>query len=237
MTFQSARTALKTHTYYGAMMVKQGLAAGMVGGISRPYKQTLSPALRVLGRDDKSGVVSGAYAMLFKDRKIFFGDCTVNIEPDAETLAEIALNTARAAETFGVVPRVAMLSYSDFGEHYGDPKVKIVQQAIEIVRKKRPDLEIDGEMQADTAVDPKKVSEDFPHSVLNGAANVLVFPDLTSGNIAYKLLEKLTDAEALGPLVIGMGGPVSVVPVAATVAEIVNITTYTVVQALDSQRK
>jgi malate dehydrogenase (oxaloacetate-decarboxylating)(NADP+) len=170
--------------------------------------------------------------MLFRDRKIFFGDCTVNIEPDAGVLAEIAMNTARVAEMFGEKPRVAMLSYSDFGEHHQDKNVQNVRRAIDLARSRWPDLEIDGEMQADTAVDRHKIDNDFPFCTLSGPANVLVFPDLTSGNIAYKLLVKLTEAEALGPLVVGMGGPVSAIPVGASVNEIVNITTYTVVQAL-----
>jgi malate dehydrogenase (oxaloacetate-decarboxylating)(NADP+) len=214
------------------MLVREGLADGMVGGLKRAYKSTIGPAIRVMGLAPDSSVASGVYAMIFRDRKIFFGDCTVNIDPNAETLAEIAINTARVAETFGEKPRVAMLSYSDFGEHRDDPKVKTVRDAIEIVRQRWPGLQIDGEMQADTAVDAEKMEGVFPFCTLGGTANVLVFPDLTSGNIAYKLLERLTDAEALGPLVVGLGGPVSAIPVGATVNEIVNITTYTVVQAL-----
>jgi malate dehydrogenase (oxaloacetate-decarboxylating)(NADP+) len=178
-----------------------------------------------------SRLVSGAYAMLFKDRKIFLGDCTVNLEPNAEDLAEIAINTARVAETFGEKPHVALLSYSDFGEHYKDERVRVVRDAIEIVRERWPDLDVDGEMQADTALDRNKIETNFPFCLLSTSANVLVFPDLTSGNIAYKLLVKLTDAEALGPLVLGIGGAVGVIPVGASVNEIVNIATYTAVQA------
>ena len=235
MTHPSARMNLRSATWYGAMMVRAGLADGMVGGLGRPYKHTVRPALQVLGLREDSGLVSGAYAMLFKDRKIFFGDCTVNIAPNAEELAEIALNTAKVAETFGEVPRVALLSYSDFGEHYNDGRVSVVREAIEIIRRRRPDLQVDGEMQADTAVSWRKMSNDFPMCTLTGPANVLIFPDLTSGNIAYKLLENLTDAEALGPLLVGMGGPVNVIPVSAGVKEIVNITTYTVNQALQQK--
>jgi malate dehydrogenase (oxaloacetate-decarboxylating)(NADP+) len=232
LTLHAALSYARQNSWYGAMMVREGLADGMVGGINRPYKQTIGPALKVLGLTRDSSIVSGVYAMIFKDRKIFFGDCTVNVDPDAQTLAEIAINTARVAETFGEKPRVAMLSYSDFGEHHKDPKVKLVREATDWVRERWPGLEIDGEMQADTAVAWDKVEDDFPFCSLSGPANVLVFPDLTSGNIAYKLLVKLTDTEALGPLVVGMGGPVSVIPVGATVNEIVNIATYTVVQAL-----
>ncbi|HTM43704.1 MAG TPA: NADP-dependent malic enzyme [Polyangiaceae bacterium] len=232
MTLQGALVYMRQGTWYGCMLVREGLADGMVGGLKRAYKSTIGPAIRVMGLAADSSVASGVYAMIFRDRKIFFGDCTVNIDPDAETLAEIAINTARVAETFGEKPRVAMLSYSDFGEHRDDPKVKTVRDAIEIVRQRWPGLQIDGEMQADTAVDAEKMEGVFPFCTLGGPANVLVFPDLTSGNIAYKLLERLTDTEALGPLVVGLGGPVSAIPVGATVNEIVNITTYTVVQAI-----
>ncbi len=231
MTLASARNAMRQHSWYAAMMVREGLADGMVGGLNRPYKLTIGPALQALGLKEGCRLVSGAYAMLFRDRKIFLGDCTVNLEPDAADLAEIAINTARVAETFGERPHVALLSYSDFGEHYKDERVRVVRDAIDIVRQRWPELDIDGEMQADTALDRNKVEANFPFCSLSTSANVLVFPDLTSGNIAYKLLVKLTDAEALGPLVLGIGGAVGVIPVGATVNEIVNIATYTAVQA------
>jgi malate dehydrogenase (oxaloacetate-decarboxylating)(NADP+) len=232
MTLGAAKAKLREHSWYGAMLIQDGQVDGMVGGLNRPYKETIGPAIKVLGLRPGRKIVSGVYAMLFKDRRIFFGDCTVNVDPNAEKLAEIAMNTARVAETFGEIPRVAMLSYSDFGEHRHDPKVEVVREAIKLVRQRWPQLEIDGEMQADTAVDRSKVDDDFPFCALTGPANVLVFPDLTSGNIAYKLLVKLTDAEALGPLVVGLGGPVSAIPVGATEAEIANIATWTVVHAL-----
>jgi malate dehydrogenase (oxaloacetate-decarboxylating)(NADP+) len=233
VTRTAARAMLRDPLYYAAMMVRQGLAEGMVGGPGRPYKHTLKPALSVLGTAPGIGAVSGAYAMIFKDRWIFLGDCTVNVHPDAERLAEIALNTARVAETFGQRPRVALLSYSDFGEHRGDPEVDKVRDAVALVRARRPDLEIDGEMQADTAVHPQKVKDGFPFCLLSGPANVLVFPDLTSGNIAYKLLEHLAAAEALGPLLVGVGAPVNVVSVDGGVTEIVNVATYTANLAID----
>jgi malate dehydrogenase (oxaloacetate-decarboxylating)(NADP+) len=234
MTLGGAKAKLRQRTWFGAMMVKAGMVDGMVGGLRRPYKETIGPAITVLGLRQGRQIVSGVYAMLFKDRRIFFGDCTVNVDPTAEQLAEIAMNTARVAEVFGDTPRVAMLSYSDFGEHYKDPKVATVRRAMEIVRERWPSLEIDGEMQADTALDRRKLTENFPFSSLSATANVLVFPDLTSANIAYKLLVKLTDAEALGPLVIGLGGAISVIPVGATETEIANIATWTVVRSMQT---
>ncbi|TNE88909.1 MAG: NADP-dependent malic enzyme [Deltaproteobacteria bacterium] len=233
MTRTQARTLLHgDKTWWGAMMVRRGLADGVVGGVGRAYNQTLKPALKILGSEDGTKTVSGVYAMVFEKRKIFFGDCTVNQRPTAEQLAQIALNTARVAEAFGQTPRVAMLSYSDFGEHRGDDDVDRVSEAVRIVRERRPDLEIDGEMQADTALMWEKLSTNFPFSTLTGPANVLIFPDLTSGNIAYKLVEELSGAEAVGPLLVGLGGPVNVIPVHASVTEIANAAAYTAHQAL-----
>jgi len=233
VTRNAAKAVLQDPIYYASMMVREGLADGMVGGPDRPYKHTLRPALRCLGTDSRSGVVSGVYAMLFKERKLFFGDCTVNIDPDPDTLAEIAMNTARVAEAFGQQPRVAMLSYSDFGEHRRDAQVAKVRKAVKIIRERWPDLEVDGEMQADTAVNWSLLQEGFEFSTLTGPANVLVFPDLTAGNIAYKLLEQLAGSETVGPLLAGAHAPVSVIPVGGTVQSIVNVATYTANQALD----
>ncbi len=236
VTLPTARALLRDPLWYGVMMVEQGLVDGMVGGLGRAYGQTLKPALQILGTNQESAAVSGVYVMIFQDRLLFLGDPTVNLHPDATRLAEIALNTARVAETFGQKPRIAMLSYSDFGEYSDDPEIVRVRQATEIVRKRRPDLEIDGEMQADTAVNHDKLQKSFPFSHLQGPANVLVFPDLTPGNIAYKLLQSMSGAETLGPLVVGMRRPVSVIPTYAGVQEIVNVTAYTVSQALDLDR-
>jgi malate dehydrogenase (oxaloacetate-decarboxylating)(NADP+) len=233
VTMEAARAQLRDTAYYGSMMVRMGHADGLVGGPGRPYRHILRPALRILGRDDISGLVSGVYVLLDDHRKLFLGDCTVNVSPDANELAEIALNTARVAETFGQKPRVALLSYSDFGEHRGDADVRRVAAAVGQVRDRRPELEVDGEMQADTAVNADKRTRGFPFSRLTDTANVLVFPDLTSGNISYKLLVEIGKAEALGPLLVGIGAPVNVIPLNATVTEIVNVTTYTANQALD----
>jgi malate dehydrogenase (oxaloacetate-decarboxylating)(NADP+) len=237
VTRASARARLRDPLYFGAMMVREGLAEGLVGGRERPYRHTLRPALQVLGTRPEHPTVSGVYAMIFEDRKLFLGDCTVNEDPDAETLAAIALNTAEVADAFGVTPRVAMISYSDFGEHDHDERVRRVRRAVDIVRKQRPDLEIDGEMQADTAVDWNKLQSNFPFSRLTGPANVLIFPDLTSGNISYKLLENLTDAEAVGPLLVGVGGPVNVIPVGASTQQIVNAAAYTAIQHIINHGK
>ncbi|MEM6931210.1 MAG: phosphate acyltransferase, partial [Myxococcota bacterium] len=230
-----ARESLLNPIVFASMMLKAGLADGMVGGPGRPYSATLRPALQVLGVAPGCQVASGVYAVLFRSNRVFLGDCTVNVNPDAETLAEIALNTARVAETFGVRPRVAMLSYSNFGEHREDAEVRKVIEATALVRQRRPDLEVDGEMQADTAVDFETLTSNFDFSRLTGPANVLVFPSLTSGNIAYKLIEHLSTAEVLGPMLAGVGGPVNVVPINGDVNAVVNTATYTANQALDTK--
>jgi malate dehydrogenase (oxaloacetate-decarboxylating)(NADP+) len=233
VTSGTARAMARDPIYFGTMLLLMGEADGLVGGINLPYNRTLRPALQLLGVDEEGQSVSGVYAMIFKDRKLFLGDCTVNINPSAEELANIAINTARVAETFGQSPSVAMLSYSDFGEHRKHAEVRVVRKAIEIVRQRRPDLEIDGEMQADTAINWDQLREAYSFSSLTRAPNVLIFPNVSSANIAYKLLGSLTDGEALGPLLTGIGRPVNVIPVHTSVSQIVNAATYTVNQALD----
>jgi malate dehydrogenase (oxaloacetate-decarboxylating)(NADP+) len=233
-TLARSRSTLRQRRWYGCMMVREGLADGLVGGLDVPYSQTLRPALQTIGPDDTShGVVSGVYAMLFKDRQIFFADCTVNVDPDAHTLAHIALNTARVAKNFGVTPKVALLSYSDFGEHREHQQPKRVDAAVQIIREQWPDLVVDGEMMADTAVNAELAGA-FPFSAVQGDANVLVFPSLSAGNIAYKLLRELGGATALGPLLVGLAKPVNVVPTGATVDDIVSIAALTVNQAIDA---
>ncbi len=235
MTHQAARLALRSRTTYGLMMVREGHAHGLCGGLATPYADTIRPALQVLGRAKGVRVISGVYAMLFKNRRLFFGDCTVNRHPDAETLAHIAVNTARVAMTFGDEPRVAMLSYSDFGDAKDDANVAVIQQATERVRELWPTLAVDGEMQADTAVNPELASSLFPFSDIAGRANVLVFPDLASGNIAYKLLRELGEATAIGPILYGLARPVNALALGSGVPEIVNMAAITVNQVLDQE--
>jgi len=226
----AARTALRGPVEFAAMMVRRGEADGLLGGLEHAYAETIRPALQILGRAPGISHVSGAYLMIIRNRRLFFGDCTVNVRPDAETLAEIAVNTARLAASLGYTPRVALLSYSDFGEHRGDPEVDKVARAAERVRGRWPGLVIDGEMQADTAVNPD-LQEDFPFSAVQGDANVLVFPDLASGNIAYKLLRDLAGATAVGPILLGAGRPVNVLSLGSTVDDIVNMAAITAHQA------
>jgi malate dehydrogenase (oxaloacetate-decarboxylating)(NADP+) len=233
MTQKAARQLLEVPAGYGAMMVKCGDAHGMVGGLSTPYAATMRPALQIIGTDPAVNSVSGVYIMLFKNRVYFFGDCTVNILPQPAQLAQIAINTARLAASLGYTPRVAMLSYSDFGEHRDNPEVTKIPEAIEIVRRRWPELVIDGEMQADTAVNGEFAAQDFPFSAIQGDANVLIFPGLASGNIAYKLLRELGGATAVGPVIMGLRRPVNVLALGAAVRDIVNMAALTVHQVLE----
>jgi malate dehydrogenase (oxaloacetate-decarboxylating)(NADP+) len=236
MTRAAARAFLRRRIGFGLMLVHNGLADGLIGGVAEPYAATIRPALQVLGPTRRGHVISGVYVMLFKERRLYFGDCTVNNKPDVETLARIAINTAGVCATFGETPRIAMLSWSDFGEGRGDPDVDRVRGAIERVRQLRPDLLIDGEMQADTAVNPELAQGDFPFSGVAGTANVLIFPDLNSGNIAYKLLRELGRATALGPVIVGLAKPVNALPLGSTVADIVNMAAITVNQSIEAER-
>lgn len=232
-TKHAARQTLKKPVVYASMMVREGDADGLVGGLTTPYAKTARPALQIIGKDPSVRIVSGVYLMIFKTRSLFLGDCTVNILPQAEDLAQIAINTARLSQSFGFTPRVAMLSYSDFGEHRDNPEVTKIAEAIRLVKPKWPDLVIDGEMQADTAVNAELAGNDFPFSAIQGDANVLIFPGLASGNIAYKLLRELGGGTAVGPVLVGTRKAVNVLALGATVADIVSIAAITVNQALD----
>jgi malate dehydrogenase (oxaloacetate-decarboxylating)(NADP+) len=235
-TLQKARQRLRSPTWFGCMLVKEGIADGLVGGLMTPYADTVRPALTILGRNPAVQVASGVYVMLMKQRTMFFGDCTVNVDPDAETLAQIAINTAGVARSFGVEPRVAMLSFSDFGDHREMSQVAKVRRAIEIIREKEPTLVVDGEVQADTAVNPIRAEELFPFSPLKGRANVLIFPNLAAGNISYKLLSQLGGATAIGPLLVGINKPVNALALGSDVKDIVNIAALTVTQAIKQSK-
>ena len=233
MTLFACRNYLLNPNVYGCMMVKHGFADGLLGGVSVPYADTLRPALKVLGRDQTCRVISGVYVLLVDGRRFYLGDCTVNINPDAETLASIARNTARVASTFGEEPRIAMLSYSDFGENINETSVRKVADAVKIIQDQWPELTVDGEMQADTAVNPRIAEQLFPFSNIAGKANTLVFPNLASGNIAYKLLQELGRATAIGPIIVGLSHPVNALALGCTVSEILNMAAITVNQILD----
>ena len=230
MTVREAKQLMSKRVYFGSMMVKMGDADAMISGYTTHYPNTIKPALQCVGVRDGFNVVSGLYIVVTKKDVYFFADCTVNIEPNSEQLAEIAISAADAVKEFDIEPRVAMLSFSNFGSTVVPQSLK-VQKAVEIAKAQRPDIILDGEMQADTAVVHQIIEQDFPFSALKSRANVLVFPDLNSGNIAYKLMARIGEATVIGPILMGMKKPIHVLQRGASVEDIVNVTAIAVVDA------
>jgi len=224
-----AGSMIAGRTHFGLMMVKMGDADVFLSGLTHEYPDIMRPALQVFGTQNDINVACGLYLTIVKHRIYFIADATVNIDPNAEMLAEIAILSADFAQSLDIEPRVAMLSFSNFGST-PHPLSHKVRDAVAIVNARRPDIVIDGEMQADTAVVPAIVEERYPFSNVSDA-NVLVFPDLGSANIAYKLLDRLTDAEAIGPILLGMGAPVHVLQAGDDVEDIVAMTSVAVMDA------
>jgi len=227
------RVQLRNRYVFGAMMVHEGLVDGQVHGIRRSYPDAIRPVLQVIPRRKGASKVAGIYLMIFRDRTLLFADATVNFHPSADDLAEIAVLAADMATFFDIQPRVAMLSFSNFGST-PHPDAQRVRRAVEEVRKHRPELMIDGEMQADTAVVEDILSREYPFNRLGGAANVLIFPDLSSGNVAYKLLDRLGGAKAVGPLLMGISKPFNVLQRGTDMENVVNVIAITVAQAQES---
>ena len=207
-----------------------GDADGIVGGLGKHYPETIRPALEVIGAHHVTKLASGLYMLVFDKHVIFLGDTTVNIDPTAEQIAQIAISAAGLVANFGQVPRVAMLSFSNFGS-VNHPEAAKMAEAVQIVRERRPTLMVDGEMQADTAFSAEALVSRYPFSKLTEAANVLIFPNLSAGNIAYKLLTTLGGATAIGPILAGMAHPVHVLEQHATVQDIVNMAAVAVIDA------
>ena len=216
--------------YFGSLMLASGDADALVSGVTQHYPETIRPALEVIGAQQPANLVSGMYLLVTEKHVIFCGDTTVNIDPTAPQLAQIALSAARIVRTFGIEPHIAMLSFSNFGS-VPHPEALKVAEAVRIVREKDPTLEVDGEMQADVAVDEATLRASYPFSALKAAANVLIFPNLSAGNIAYKLLKTLGGATAIGPILVGMKRPVHVLEQGADVQSIVNMAAVAVMDA------
>jgi len=235
-TFAGARKLMKQPNYYAAMMVETGDADAMVGGLTSHYPQTIRPALQCVGIKEGLGIAAGLYIVIIKSKVYFFADTTVNIDPTADQLAEIAIMANDTVQEFEIDPKVAMLSFSNFGSA-PYPQSKKVKKAVEIVKERRSDIKVDGEMQADTAVVPAILDEEFPFSDVKGGANVLIFPDLNSGNIAYKLMARLSSATVIGPILMGLKKPIHVLQRGATVDDIINMAAIAVVEAKERQKK
>ena len=230
VTRSEAETLLRRdRNAFGSMMVRMGEADSLVSGINTHYPDALRPALQIIGLKDGVSRAVGLYMMTLRNKVFFLADATVNIDPTAEDLAEIAIQAARVARQFDVEPRVAMLSFSNFGSTR-HPLAEKVARATALVKHRAPELVVDGEMQADTAV-VEELLRQYPFSKLQEPANVLVFPDLQSANIAYKLLQRLSDAEATGPILEGMAKPVHILQRGDDVRDVVNMAAIAVLEA------
>jgi len=236
VTVADARRFLASRNYFAMMMLDAGDADGVIAGLGSYYPATIRPALQIVR--PRAGVkhASGAYLLMFKGRSVVLADTTVNITPDSETLAEIAEQTAETAKRFNLEPRVAMVSFSNFGSTK-HPDAEKVAEAVQLLKKRRPDLIVEGEMEADTAVVPEIAQEDYPWSAIQGDANVLVFPNLDAANAAYKLLWRLANAEVIGPILQGLSKPVHVLQRGVDVNDIVNMAAIAVLDAQELEKK
>jgi len=235
VTLSEAYTLIDDRNIFASMMVHMGDADALVAGVTQHFPDTIRPALQVVRMREGLHKVAGCYPMITKKGELFFlADTSVNIDPSAEDLVEIALCAAQEARRFDVVPRVAMLSFSSFGSTR-HPQCDKVRKAVELLHKADPTLIVDGEIMADAAVSPEILEQNYPFSSLKGGANVLIFPDLASANIACKLLTTIGGAETLGPILMGMTRPVHLLPRGAEVEEIVNVVAIAVVDARESE--
>jgi malate dehydrogenase (oxaloacetate-decarboxylating)(NADP+) len=231
ITLHEAKKVMRERNYFGSMMLHLGEGDAMISGLTRNYPSTIRPALEIIGRDERVNKVCGMYIMLTKKGILFFADTTVNTRPTAEDLADITLLTAKAVQNFNITPRIAMLSYTNFGSTDGDTPSR-VRRARQIVKERKPDLIVDGDIQGNFALNQKLLEENFPFSdLVGGAANTLIFPSLSAGNICYKILQELGAAEAIGPVLLGMKKPVHILQLGSSVREIVNMVTIAVIDA------
>lgn len=233
---EGKRMIKNNRNYFGAMMVHMGDADALLSGIDHHYPETIRPALEVIGKQEGLSKVHGAYMMVSKKHISFFADTTVTIEPSAEELAETAILTAEVARGFDIEPRVAMLSFSNFGSS-DHPLAQKVKKATALVKEQESTLTVDGEVQANVALDPDLTANQYPFSTLTRNANVFIFPDLQSGNISYKLLNKLSETEAVGPILMGMKKPIHVLQRGDDVADIINMAAVAVVDAQKLEHK
>ncbi len=231
MTYTETLEKIYDPNYFGIMMVETGEADGFISGFSNKYSNTMRPALQIVGTNNSLKHIAGMYIIVTKKGPFFFADTTVNINPSARMLADTALLTANEVKKFNLVPCIAMLSYSNFGSDR-DISPNTVREAVEILHRDYPDLIVDGEMQANYAFNKKLRQEKFPFSKLADMdVNTVIFPDLNSGNIAFKLMQEIGNAEVIGPIVTGLRKPIQVLQMASSVREIVNMAAITVIDA------
>jgi len=234
MTPIQAKKLVNDLNYFAVMVVAAGDADGLISGASSSTADTVRPAFQIIGTKERFHKVSGIFFMLLENRLLLFADCAINIDPNSHELAEIAIDTAETAKRFGITPKIAMLSFSTAGSAK-HPFADKVREATQMVKYKRPDLVCDGEMQVDTALVPSVAARKFPKSQIQGDANILIFPDLQSGNIAYKLVERLAKAEAIGPILQGLNKPVNDLSRGCSWQDIVDLTAITACECAELQ--
>jgi malate dehydrogenase (oxaloacetate-decarboxylating)(NADP+) len=226
-----AKKVMRDRNYFGCMMVEFGDADCMISGLAKNYPDTIRPALHTIGTEEGVEKIAGMYLMLTKKGPLFLADTTVNFNPTAEELSEITLMVAKEVRQFNITPRIAMLSYSNFGSS-NSPEARLVADARRIIKQKMPSLIVDGEMQASVAFNNELMKENYPFcELVDKNVNTLIFPNLASGNIAYNLLKELDTADAIGPILLGLKKPVHVLQLGSSVRSIVNMSMIAVVDA------
>jgi len=231
INFYEAAKLMNDRNYYGCMMVETGDADAMISGLTKNYPETIRPALQIIGTEDGVKKIAGMYLLLTKRGPIFMADTTVNFNPTAEELAEITLMVAREVGNFNLAPRIAMLSYSNFGSS-NSKEAALVAAARELVKQKNPTLVVDGEMQASLAFNKEIIRDNYPFSELaDHDVNTLIFPNLAAGNIAYNLLKEVGGADAIGPILLGLKKPVHVLQLGSSVRSIINMASVAVIDA------
>ena len=227
----AARDLMRHRNYFGPMLVETGFADAMISGLTTPYPETIKPALEIIGKKKNTRLVSGMYIMVSNKGPVFFADTTVNMNPSVEDLVEITLQTAKKVRSFGIEPHIALLSYSNFGSNKGKVP-QMTREAVEILHRDHPDLIVDGEIQANFAMNNDMLKEHFPFSkLLDKSTNVLIFPYLSAGNIAYKLVQEMSQSEAIGPVLNGLKKSVHILQMGSSVQEIINMVMIAAIDA------
>ncbi|MBS1532939.1 MAG: NADP-dependent malic enzyme [Bacteroidetes bacterium] len=236
LTLHEARKIVTQRNYDGACMVQLGEADALISGLTKDYVTTVKPSLQIIGTAEGVNRVAGVYLMMTKKGPVFIGDATINVNPTIQELVDITVLIDRSVKQFNIKPRIAVLSYSNFGSNDGEIPFK-TRETVRILHEQYPDILVDGDMQANFALNPTLLADNFPFSTLNGApANTLVFPNLESANIAYKLLQEIGDAEAVGPILLGLKKSVHILQLGSSVREIVNMVTIAVVDAQEKAK-
>ena len=235
VTRWEANKQVRKSNYFAAMMLETNRADGVISGLTKNYPESIRPALQIIGKQKGVKKVSGMYLLLSQKGPLFFSDTTVNFDPTVEDIVEITELTAKAVKRFNIIPRIALLSYSNFGSADGADAIKM-RQATQILQEKHPDWIIEGEMQAHLAFDKELRQQNYPFAALgNDTANTLIFPNLSAANIAYNLLKEAADIEYVGPILLGLGKPTHILQLGASVREIVNMVAIAVVEAQSPQ--